>query len=82
MGRQAEVQAMLQHHYIRRMLDKRPGLFLANNLHTAERRTNPHTALNLLGIRRRLGGGPVMHQVAAKESRQLVLQQALFFFQQ
>ncbi|MNP02849.1 hypothetical protein D3C76_947110 [compost metagenome] len=75
MGRQAEVQAMLQHHHVGSVLAQRPGLFFADNLHTRQGRTKAHVTLHLGGSGRWLGAGPVMHEIAAKEAPELFFQQ-------
>ena len=81
-GRQAEIQAMLQHHHIRGVFTQGPCLFLADNLHPRQRRAQAHIALHLRRGRRRLGRRAVMHQVTAKEPAQLVFEHAPFFIQQ
>ncbi|MCY1452959.1 hypothetical protein D9M71_699230 [compost metagenome] len=82
MGRQAEIQAVLQHYYIGGMLAQGPGLLLADDLDPRQRGTQAHVALHLPRRGRWLGAGAVMHQVTAKEASQLILEQALFFMQQ
>ncbi|MCY1417500.1 hypothetical protein D9M71_330350 [compost metagenome] len=81
-GRQAEIQAMLQHHHIGGMLAQRPGLLLTNDLDPRQRRTKAYIALYLRGRRRSLGRGTVMHQIATKEPPELVFEHAPLFVQQ
>ncbi|MNG11074.1 hypothetical protein D3C84_945790 [compost metagenome] len=82
MGRQAEIQAVLQHHYIGSVLAQRPGLLFTHNLDTRQWRTQPHIALDLRRRRRCLGRRTVMHQIATEEASQLVFEHASFFVQQ
>ncbi|MNE47931.1 hypothetical protein D3C80_1423610 [compost metagenome] len=80
-GRQTEVQAMLQHHHIGGVLAQRPGLFFADDLNPGQRCAQTHVALHLRGLGRRFGTRTVVHQIAAEVAPQLFFEQALFFMQ-
>ena len=82
MGRLTEIQTVLQHHHIGGVLDQWPGLLLTDDLRAGEWRTQAHAALNLLGFQRGLRTGAVMHQVAAEEARQFLIEQTLLLLEQ
>ncbi|MNI26432.1 hypothetical protein D3C73_801300 [compost metagenome] len=81
-GRQAEIQTVLQHHHIGGMLAQRPGLLFADNLDPRQRRAQAYIALDLRCRRRGLRRRAVMHQIATKKAPELFFEHAPFFVQQ
>ncbi|KPW60746.1 Hydroxyacylglutathione hydrolase [Pseudomonas caricapapayae] len=81
-GRQTEIQPMLQHHDIGRVLAQWPGLLLANDLDTRQRRSEPHIALHLRRDRRGFRRGAVMHQITAEIPPQFFVENTPFLFEQ
>ncbi|MCY1452961.1 hypothetical protein D9M71_699250 [compost metagenome] len=80
-GRQAEIQAMLQHHHVGSMFAQGPGLLLANNLDPGQGRAQAHVALHLPRLGRRLGAGAIVHQITTEVAPQFIFEQALLFMQ-
>lgn len=73
-GRQAEIQAVLQHHHVGGMLAQRPGLLLAGDVYAGQRRPQAHVAADLRRLRWFGLGRSVVHQIATEVARQLLIQ--------
>src|SRR5690606_9785732 len=72
--RQAEIQAMLEHHHIGGMLGQWPGLLFADYFDTRHRRAQAHAALDLLRFDGRIDERRIVHQITAEAAFQLVLE--------
>ena len=73
---------MLQDDHVGGMLAERPGLFLAVDFHARQRRTKANAPLDVLRLHRFPGKRPVVHQIAAEASGQLIGQDLLLLRKQ